>query len=293
MGDMGHGKVLGPEELEALYAWVDAVPLSRPKSKSFARDFSDGVLVAEVAAHFAPKLVDMHNYIAANNAAQKRANWECLSAKVLRRLGVKLTKQQVEGLVSAQPMHAERMLKALRTKLQGRAANAGTGGLAKERPERRLAQPKRQVAAKPRDGRAKTPPGFGRGPRNFAPAAVQGPDPQQQLQQQPGRQPVRARRRQEAAQQRQNQPQDPRRVPGTRAGAGAGRGGGGGGGRAARDDYDTPHELLLEKDRVIAEVRRDFSECLSKIAAVELLVGLGPDYAVPPRRLSAPEQLYY
>jgi hypothetical protein len=29
------------EELQALYEWVDSVPLSRPK-KSIARDFADG-----------------------------------------------------------------------------------------------------------------------------------------------------------------------------------------------------------------------------------------------------------
>ena len=33
--------VLNEQELEHLYAWVDQIPLSRPK-KHIARDFSDG-----------------------------------------------------------------------------------------------------------------------------------------------------------------------------------------------------------------------------------------------------------
>ena len=32
-------------ELQRLYAWVDEIPLSRPK-RNIARDFADGVLVA-------------------------------------------------------------------------------------------------------------------------------------------------------------------------------------------------------------------------------------------------------
>lgn len=34
------------DEIQDLYAWVDTVPLSRPK-RNIARDFSDGVLMAE------------------------------------------------------------------------------------------------------------------------------------------------------------------------------------------------------------------------------------------------------
>lgn len=49
------------EELSELYAWVDSVPLSRPK-KSIARDFSDAVLVAEIVHHYFPRMVELHNY---------------------------------------------------------------------------------------------------------------------------------------------------------------------------------------------------------------------------------------
>jgi len=46
---------------------VDDVPLSRAK-RNIARDFSDGVLVAEVVKHFLPKEVDLHNYSQAHSA---------------------------------------------------------------------------------------------------------------------------------------------------------------------------------------------------------------------------------
>ena len=49
------------DDLQAIYNWVDEIPLSRPK-RNIARDFSDGVLLAEIVKHHQPKLVDMHNY---------------------------------------------------------------------------------------------------------------------------------------------------------------------------------------------------------------------------------------
>ena len=52
---------LSEEVLQEVYHWVDEVPLSRAK-RNIARDFSDGVLVAEVIKHFMPKDVDLHNY---------------------------------------------------------------------------------------------------------------------------------------------------------------------------------------------------------------------------------------
>ena len=84
----GEAEALEPAELEALYAWIDGVPLSRPK-KNFARDFSDGVLVAEVVRHFVPRMVDMHNYIPAQSVAQKQSNWETVQAKLLKKLNDK------------------------------------------------------------------------------------------------------------------------------------------------------------------------------------------------------------
>ena len=52
---------------------MDEVPLSRPK-RNIARDFSDGVLVAELVAHYFPSMVELHNYSSANSAQQKGAH---------------------------------------------------------------------------------------------------------------------------------------------------------------------------------------------------------------------------
>jgi hypothetical protein len=84
-----HPSGLSEEDLQKLYSFVDEVPLSRPK-KNIARDFSDGgfyqsnefvtssVLFAEVAKHFFPKLVELHNYSGANSMGQKLYNWNTL-----------------------------------------------------------------------------------------------------------------------------------------------------------------------------------------------------------------------
>ena len=52
---------LNEEELEEVYQWVDTFELSRAK-KSINRDFSDGVLVAEILNFYHPQFVELHNY---------------------------------------------------------------------------------------------------------------------------------------------------------------------------------------------------------------------------------------
>lgn len=64
-----------------IYEWVDSVPLSRPK-KNIARDFSDGVMMAEIIKHACPNLVDLHNYPAAHSTTQKLYNWNTLNRKI-------------------------------------------------------------------------------------------------------------------------------------------------------------------------------------------------------------------
>ena len=59
---------LTEEDLQTVYNWVDEIPLSRPK-RNISRDFSDGVLLAEIIKHFMPKLVDLHNYSAAHSVS--------------------------------------------------------------------------------------------------------------------------------------------------------------------------------------------------------------------------------
>ena len=53
--------MLSESDLDKLYTWVDTIPLSRPK-KNMARDFSDGVLMADILCHCFPKILKKHNY---------------------------------------------------------------------------------------------------------------------------------------------------------------------------------------------------------------------------------------
>jgi hypothetical protein len=90
------------DQLQGVYTWLDSIPLSRPK-RNCTRDFSDGgecscargscirfgdvgppaVLLAEVIHHYFPKLVQLHNYSAANSIKQKMYNWSTLNRECL------------------------------------------------------------------------------------------------------------------------------------------------------------------------------------------------------------------
>lgn len=71
---------LSEEELQEVYSWIDEIPLTRQK-KNITRDFSDGVLTAEVVGHFLPKYVELHNYSPANAIQQKVENWRTLNSE--------------------------------------------------------------------------------------------------------------------------------------------------------------------------------------------------------------------
>ena len=43
--------------------------------------------MAELIKHYFPKMIDIHNYSAANSVQQKLYNWETLNRKVIKRLG--------------------------------------------------------------------------------------------------------------------------------------------------------------------------------------------------------------
>lgn len=103
-------------KLRALYAWVDKIPLSRPK-RNISRDFADGVLLAEVVATYFPALVEIHNYGPANSFRQKMYNLETLNGKVLKKLGFQLTKKNMEDIVSCAPGAVEIVLYTLQMKM--------------------------------------------------------------------------------------------------------------------------------------------------------------------------------
>ena len=96
-------------ELMYIYEWVDSIELSRPK-KNIARDFSDGVLLAEIIKSYFPRLVDLHNYPSCSNSKHKESNWNVLNNKVLKRLGIKLTKKEIDDIIKCEHLAIERLL---------------------------------------------------------------------------------------------------------------------------------------------------------------------------------------
>ncbi|XP_031159987.1 sperm flagellar protein 1 isoform X2 [Sander lucioperca] len=107
---------LNEEELQDLYAWIDKISLSRPK-RNITRDFSDGVMAAEVVKYFFPKFVDLHNYIPANSTQQKLSNWDLLNRKVFSKLTFHVPEETVKRIVLSTAGVIEPVLNALREKI--------------------------------------------------------------------------------------------------------------------------------------------------------------------------------
>ena len=96
-------------ELMYIYEWVDSIELSRPK-KNIARDFSDGVLLAEIIKSYLRRLVDLHNYPSCSNTKHKESNWNVLNNKVLKRLGIKLNKKEINDIIKCEHLAIEHLL---------------------------------------------------------------------------------------------------------------------------------------------------------------------------------------
>ncbi|XP_036605647.1 sperm flagellar protein 1 [Trichosurus vulpecula] len=105
------------EVLHQLYLWVDNIPLSRPK-RNLSRDFSDGVLAAEVVKFYFPKMVEMHNYVPANSVQQKISNWLHLNRKVLHKLNFSIPEDVIQKIAQCSPGVVELVLIPLRQRLE-------------------------------------------------------------------------------------------------------------------------------------------------------------------------------
>ncbi|KAI9352841.1 hypothetical protein BDR26DRAFT_797436 [Obelidium mucronatum] len=108
---------LGEEEIASLLAWIDEIPISKPK-KNITRDFSDGVATAEVIHHFCPKLVELFMYSPANAVSQKMYNWNTLNQKVFRKLGYLAQPELISCIVANKPGYVEHLLFELRHKVR-------------------------------------------------------------------------------------------------------------------------------------------------------------------------------
>lgn len=116
--------VLDDATRHEIYLWVDGIPLSKPKGY-IARDFADGVMLAEVIHHFLPKLVELHNYQSSTNSENKRRNWETLQQKVLKKLQIKLSSDEVDALISAKSGAIERLLIRVRAAIMRLSMRSG------------------------------------------------------------------------------------------------------------------------------------------------------------------------
>ncbi|KAI8612533.1 hypothetical protein BC830DRAFT_1136277 [Chytriomyces sp. MP71] len=112
---------LSEEDVAALLAWIDEIPISRPK-KNITRDFSDGVATAEVVHHFCPKLIELFMYSPANAVSQKMYNWNTLNQKVFRKLGYVAHPELISCVVANKPGYVEYLLFELRHKIEAYCA---------------------------------------------------------------------------------------------------------------------------------------------------------------------------
>eukprot|EP01006_Ploeotia_vitrea_P010335 TRINITY_DN26836_c0_g1_i1.p1 TRINITY_DN26836_c0_g1~~TRINITY_DN26836_c0_g1_i1.p1 ORF type:complete len:272 (-),score=29.83 TRINITY_DN26836_c0_g1_i1:140-955(-) len=105
------------QQLQDLYQWVDEIPLSRPK-RNIARDFSDGVLMAELVKHHFPKHVELHNYSPALSVAQKTYNWQTLDRKVFKRLSISCKPKDIEEVAACVPGAVEKILNTFKLRVE-------------------------------------------------------------------------------------------------------------------------------------------------------------------------------
>ncbi|XP_034255783.1 sperm flagellar protein 1-like [Thrips palmi] len=116
MSGNGRAKVPHAATCEALASWLDQVPFSKAR-KNIPRDFADGVMMAELLKHYYPKLVELHNYTSASCLIHKVNNWLTLNRKVLSKIGIKLSKDQIEQIASASPDYITPVLISLKQKI--------------------------------------------------------------------------------------------------------------------------------------------------------------------------------
>jgi hypothetical protein len=129
------------ESLQSVYCWVDEIPLTRPK-RNISRDFSDGVLMAEIVNHYFPRIVELHNYSQANSVRQKLYNWNTLNTKVFKKIGYQISQKDVNNIVKCQPGSIEKCLFDTKTKLE--MVKASGGPPREERPSRNQGQGRRK-----------------------------------------------------------------------------------------------------------------------------------------------------
>ncbi|VDK43164.1 unnamed protein product [Anisakis simplex] len=108
---------LDDNSVDDLYKWLSNVPFSK-QIKNIAKDFSDGVLIAELVAHFLPRYISLANYTAVNSNALKRYNWETLNKMVFVHLNFNVNQNLIQKVTTSQPGAIEFILFRLRERIE-------------------------------------------------------------------------------------------------------------------------------------------------------------------------------
>lgn len=112
-------KELTALEYDNLIEWLSELKFEKPLNFNYlARDFSDGIKYMTILKIYFPKFVDNHNYIPTLNKKQKIINWETVSSKVLRKLGLELRKIQIERIVAMESGYIEKHLFNLKDRVR-------------------------------------------------------------------------------------------------------------------------------------------------------------------------------
>ena len=106
-----HMKDLTQEDLDSLFEWLGTIKFSRKIiPRTLARDFSDGILYAEILKHYFPKFVDLHNFIPTLNAKQKQINWLTINNKILRKISLEFKPSAIQKIIGLEKGFIEKHL---------------------------------------------------------------------------------------------------------------------------------------------------------------------------------------
>ena len=78
------------------------------------RDFSDGSQIAHVIRHYLNSqykgMVHVHNYVESSSKSVKVENWTMLNQRVLAKLGMTLSREEIVGVANCQYLMIETIL---------------------------------------------------------------------------------------------------------------------------------------------------------------------------------------
>jgi len=105
--------------MKPILEWLEEVPFTKESAlRNIAREFSDGYCVAEIVAHFCPKLIDMNVYHPVSATPQKVMQWNTLNKKCLNKLECAPPKPLIQKVVDYKEGAAELILRNLKLKVE-------------------------------------------------------------------------------------------------------------------------------------------------------------------------------